>query len=90
MPVSFVNLAQRPLAPTELRRFTSRLGATNLLDAESRAYRELGLVYMSLGEEEIVERLLANQTLLRLPLVRAGDRLSVGVDEKAWRGLVAP
>ena len=89
MPVSFVDLAQRPIAPTELRRFTSRLGAGSLMDPDSRAYRDLGLGYMSLGDEEIVERLIANQALLRLPLVRAGDRLAVGADEEAWRELVA-
>ena len=59
------------------------------MDPDSRAYRELGLGYMSLGDEEIVARLIANQALLRLPLVRAGDRLAVGADEKAWRELVA-
>jgi arsenate reductase-like glutaredoxin family protein len=90
LAVSFVNLAQRPMAPTELRRFTSRLGARTVLDTESRAYRELGLGYMSLGEDEIVERLLSNQALLRLPLARAGDRLVVGTDEQGWRELFAP
>ncbi len=40
---------------------------------------------MRLDDDEIVERLLANQALLRLPLLRAGSRLSVGVDEQAWR-----
>ena len=60
------------------------------MDRESRAYRELGLGYMSLGDEEVVERLIANHALLRLPLVRAGDRIAVGDDEEAWRELVAP
>jgi arsenate reductase len=90
VPVTFVNLAQRSIAPTELRRFTSRLGAATLLDKESRAYRELGLAYMSLGDDQIIERLLSDQGLLRVPLVRSGDRLAVGDDEKAWRELVAP
>lgn len=84
-----MNLAQRPMAPTELRRFTSRLGVRTLLDTDSRAYRELGLGYMSLGDDEIAERLLSHQALLRLPLVHAGDRLAVGPDEKSWRDLVA-
>ncbi len=59
-----------------------------MLDTESRQYRELGLEYMHLDDDEIVERLLKNQSLLRLPLVRAGDRVAVGVDEDAWRALV--
>ncbi len=38
-----------------------------------------------MDEDELFERLLADPRLLRLPLVRAGSRLSVGADEEAWR-----
>ena len=34
VPVAFVDLAVRPLAPTELRRFAERLGPDALLDRE--------------------------------------------------------
>jgi arsenate reductase len=83
--VAFVNLAQRPIAPTELRRFSARFGAQALLDVDSRAYLDQGLAYMRLEEDGITARLLSDNTLLRLPLARAGDRLSVGPDEAAWR-----
>jgi arsenate reductase-like glutaredoxin family protein len=36
-------------------------------------------------DAEVLERLLAEPMLLRLPLVRHGARLSVGVDEEAWK-----
>ena len=85
IPVSFVDLATRPLAPAELRRFSQRFGAAALLDRASRAYRDAGLEHMRLDEDEIVERLLHQPALLRLPLVRDGARLSVGADEEAWR-----
>jgi arsenate reductase-like glutaredoxin family protein len=84
--VSFVNLGgQRAMAPAELNRFAQRFGASELIDRSSRAYREQGLAYMSLDEAGALSRLLADQSLLRLPLVRAGNLLSVGVDEAAWR-----
>ena len=86
IPVSFVDLAVKSLAPTELRRFTSRLSARSALDETSRAYRESGLGYMRLSDEEIFERLLSNQGLLKLPLVRVGQDVSIGVDERAWKG----
>ncbi|HSH21760.1 MAG TPA: ArsC/Spx/MgsR family protein [Candidatus Caenarcaniphilales bacterium] len=85
IPVSFIDVAARPPAPAELRRFVERHGAERLIDRNSRPYRDGGLAYMRLGEAEIVERLLADPTLIRLPLVRAGIRLSVGDDEAAWR-----
>ena len=85
IPVSFVDLAARPLAPAELRRFSQRFGAAALLDNDSRAYREDGLAHIRLDAQELEERLLRQPALLRLPLIRNGGRLSVGTDEAAWR-----
>ena len=73
------------MAPAELRRFSDRFKPRALLDEESRAYESSGLGYMRLSDAELLERLLSNQKLLRLPLVRSGRELSVGHDEAAWR-----
>lgn len=83
--VSFVDLARRPPAPAELRRFSQRYGARALLDEEGRVYRVAGLGYLVMDDDEILERLLGEPRLLRLPLVRCADDLSVGLDEAAWR-----
>lgn len=83
--MSFVDVSQRAPAPTELRRFTQRLTARALLDEQSRAYADAGLAYMRLDEDELFERLLAEPRLLRLPLVRAGGHVSVGLAEEEWR-----
>jgi arsenate reductase-like glutaredoxin family protein len=88
--VSLVDVGVRPPAPTELRRFAQRLGVRALLDADSRAYRDQGLGYLAMGDDEVLERLLADPRLLRLPLVRAGDRCSVGPAELTWRSWLAP
>ncbi len=88
VPISLVDLAARPMAPTELRRFAARLGAEALLDREGRRYRELGLAWLRMDDEELFGRLLADQTLLRLPLVRRGDAFAAGVDEVAWKRLL--
>jgi arsenate reductase (glutaredoxin) len=89
LPVAFVDLARKAMAVGELRRFAQQFGAKALLDTESARYRELGLAYLSMDDDGAFERLIADQRLLRLPLVRAGDKLSVGVDEAAWRGWLA-
>jgi arsenate reductase-like glutaredoxin family protein len=83
--IHFVNLKQRPIAPGELRRFTERLGARNLLDATSKPFRDQGLGYLVLDDEGIVERLLANPRLLRLPLARHGNHVTAGPAEATWR-----
>jgi Arsenate reductase and related proteins, glutaredoxin family len=73
------------VAPAELRRFSERFGAGNLFDTGGRAYRETGLGYLSMSDDAAFEKLLRDQRLIRLPLVRAGDRLSVGMSENDWR-----
>jgi arsenate reductase len=85
MTVSFVDVARRPPAPGELRRFSQRHGARALLDEEGRAYRDAGLAYLRLTDDEVLERLLGDPRLLRLPLVRLGQEVTIGVDEETWR-----
>jgi arsenate reductase-like glutaredoxin family protein len=80
-----VDLKRKPIAPGELRRFVQGLGAAALLDTEGRAYRDAGLGYLRMGETEIVERLLADPRLLRLPLVRFGNEVSAGRVESTWK-----
>lgn len=88
--VTFVDLRRKPLAPAELRRFVERLGAAALLDTEGREYKDQGLAYMVLGDDEIGERLLAHNGLVRLPLVRFGNAFTAGPSEKAWKAWLAP
>jgi arsenate reductase len=90
LEIHFVDLRRKPIAPGELRRFSERLGATALLDPNGRAAREAGLGDLRLTDPELVERLLANQRLLRLPLVRYRNELSVGLDVAAWKRWLAP
>jgi arsenate reductase-like glutaredoxin family protein len=76
------------MAAGEIRRFSQRFGAAALADTQSKAYRQGALEWLSLSGDQWAERLLADQRLLRLPLVRAGNRLAVGDDEAAWRELL--
>jgi arsenate reductase-like glutaredoxin family protein len=84
-----VDLTRKPIAPGELRRFTERLGARALVDLTSRSWREAGLGNLRMDDRELVERLLAEPTLLRLPLVRYGNEVAAGRDEATWKRLVA-
>jgi arsenate reductase-like glutaredoxin family protein len=86
--ISFVDLRKRAIAPGELRRFVERLGARALLDETSRAYRDGGLAYLRMDDGEIVERLLADPSLLRLPLVRNGNEVTTGRAEPTWTAWV--
>lgn len=87
--VAFVDLGVRPMAPTELRRFAERLGAEPLIDREGKRFRELGLAWIQMDDQDLLRRLLADQRLLRLPLIRRGDAFAAGVDEADWRRLLS-
>ena len=84
-----VDLDRKPIAQGELRRFVQRLGARALLDTDGRAYRDAGLGYLRMDDAEIVERLLADPRLLRLPLVRFGNDVTAGRDEAAWKAVLS-
>jgi arsenate reductase-like glutaredoxin family protein len=88
VPVAFVDLAERPIAPTELRRFAERLGAGALIDRDGHRYREQGMAWLRLDDGELLARLGADAGLLRLPLVRRGTAFVAGPDEAAWKALL--
>jgi arsenate reductase-like glutaredoxin family protein len=82
----FVNLVERPAARGELLRFAQRFGVAALLDRSSRRFADLGLQAAVYGDERWLELLVAEPLLLRMPLVRCGNELTVGPAEAAWRG----
>ena len=83
--VTLVDISIRAPAPTELRRFAQKLGAAALADTESAAWRDAGLGYLRMDDAELLERLLADPRLLRLPLARFGNEFTAGVDEATWK-----
>ena len=87
--VHVVDLRRRPLAAGELRRFVDRLGAAAVADTKSTAWRDAGLAYLRMDGPELAGRLLADQRLLRLPLVRVGQGVAAGRDEARWKALLA-
>ncbi len=84
----FVDLLERPASPGELRRFAQRCGAAALVDRESRRFADLGLAPARLSDERWVEKLVEEPLLLRMPLVRWQQRVSVGEAEAEWKGWV--
>jgi arsenate reductase-like glutaredoxin family protein len=85
----FIDLRRKPIAPGELRRFVERLGAAAVADQVGRAWRDAGLAYLRMDDGELAARLLADQRLLRLPLVRIGNEVAAGRDEARWKALLA-
>jgi arsenate reductase-like glutaredoxin family protein len=83
--VHFVDLMERAASPGELRRFAQKFGVERLLDRDSRRFAELGLGPARYGDERWLEILADEPLLLRMPLVRSGNLLTVGLAEGDWK-----
>jgi arsenate reductase-like glutaredoxin family protein len=86
--IQIVDLKQKPMAPGEIRRFIERFGLAGLVDHEGKAYIDAGMKYLKLSDAELLGRIERDPKLLRLPLIRGANRLSVGHDEESWKAML--
>lgn len=85
----FVDLNERAASPGELKRFIQKFGLDRLIDRESKRFDELGLRHARLSDERWLEKLVDEPLLLRMPLVRNGNALTIGLAEQDWKGWTA-
>ena len=81
----FVDLLERPASPGELRRFAQKFGVGALVDRGSRRYADLGLGAARLSDDRWLDKLVEEPLLLRMPLVRRQQQLTIGDAESTWR-----
>jgi arsenate reductase len=89
VPIHFVDLKKKPMSPGEIKRFVARFGLDQLLETGGTAYIDAGLKYLKISDAELLQRIEREPKLIRLPLVRSSNRLSVGPDEAGWRAMLA-
>jgi arsenate reductase-like glutaredoxin family protein len=86
--IHFVDLKHKPMAPGEIQRFIERFGLEGLLDTESKVYADSGLKYVKNTDAGLLAKIEREPKLLRLPLIRGANRLSIGHDEEAWSAML--
>lgn len=79
IPVHFVNITEKPVSGGELDAFIRALGAEALLDTEAKGYASAKY------RADKRECILADQTLLRTPVVRNGHLVTSGHQESTWK-----
>jgi arsenate reductase-like glutaredoxin family protein len=87
--VHFVDLNERAAAIGELRRFAQKFGIAALVDRESRRFGELGLGAARLSDDRWLEKLSLEPLLLRMPLVRYQQQLTLGPAQETWNAWYA-
>lgn len=86
--VHFVDLAERAASLGELKRFSQKFGVEKLIDRESKRFQDLGLRQAIYGEEKWLSILIDEPMILRQPLVRCQNKLTIGLNEAEWKGWV--
>ncbi len=85
----FVDLAERAASLGELRRFAQKFGVSTLIDQSSRRYLDRGLRNARMSDDRWLELLAEEPLMLKMPLVRQQNRLSVGLAETEWSSWMA-
>lgn len=85
IPVHFMDFKQRSPSKGELRRFFQKFGEEELIDRASKRFLELGLQTAYYGDDRWLEIACEEPLVLKQPLVRSGNLLSVGHREDLWR-----
>ncbi len=90
--VSFqlVDIATKGPSAGELRKIANAVGGMDkLIDRDGKRYLERGLKYAAPTGPRIEQMLVDDPLLLRTPLVRVGDRATVGAAIDVWTAWLA-
>jgi arsenate reductase-like glutaredoxin family protein len=87
--IHFVDLKQKPMSSGEIRRFIERFTLGRIVDKDGKAWIDAGLSYMKMADSELLAKIEREPALLRLPLIRCANRLSIGPDQEAWKAMAA-
>jgi arsenate reductase len=85
----FVDLMERAASRGELQRFAQKFSASAMIDESSRRYAELGLRTARYGDERWLQILVDEPLILKMPLVRYGNALTIGAAETTWKSWLA-
>jgi arsenate reductase-like glutaredoxin family protein len=86
--VHFVDLKIRAASKGELTRFVQKFGVDGILDRDSKRFKSLGMGAAHYSDKKWMEILAEEPLLLKMPLVRNQNLLSVGSAEEVWRDWV--
>ncbi len=77
IPFHFVDLYERPLSAGELGNICRGIDPKDMIDTASSVYKKRGYAYM---DYDPIEELLEYPHLLRIPVIRAGNKILVSAE----------
>jgi len=83
IPFQYIDLAVKGLSKGELNSVRAVVGIENLMDTQGQRYARRNLKYLTHDPEE---ELLTDPLLFKTPIVRNGQKATVGYAPDIWKG----
>lgn len=83
--IHFVDFKERAPSKGELQRFFQRFGEDAVVDRASKRFHALGLQTAHYGRDRWMDIASEEPLILRMPLIRNGKHLTVGLAEDTWK-----
>ena len=83
-----VDLHDRPISAGELQRFIQKFGLNAILDIGGKSYIDAGLEFLRVSDDGMLAKIESEPKLLKLPLVRYGKYVTVGLAETDWKAWI--
>ena len=84
----FINVKKEPLTLDEIKDLEFKVGLDVLVNKRGTTYRNLALKDKNLSDEEMLEVLEQNQSLIKRPVLVYEDAVLVGYDEEAFENFL--
>jgi arsenate reductase-like glutaredoxin family protein len=84
--IQLIDLREKGLSPGEFRNIAGVIPPEELIDTEGKQYRDRNLAYMRFDLEE---ELLEDPLLLKTPIVRYGQKVTIGYEPEIWKEWVS-
>ncbi|WP_243393269.1 ArsC/Spx/MgsR family protein [Leptospira perolatii] len=86
IPFQLINLAEKPMSKGELQSVLRTVTADELVDTESKVYKEKQLAYLQFDK---IDYLIQYPGLMKSPVVRDRNRSTVGYKPEVWKQWIA-
>lgn len=84
----FIDLKKEPLTIDEIKELEFKVGLDVLVNKRGTTYRNLGLKDKDLSNEEMIEVLEQNQSMIKRPVLVLGEGVLVGFDEEGFKNFI--
>ncbi len=84
----FIDLKKEPLSIDEIKELTFKVGLEVLVNKRGTTYRSLGLKDKELSDQEMIEILEQNQSMIKRPVLILDEAVLVGYDEEAFTNFI--